>query len=339
MKFILERIPISVEALQKVYKEEIPVYLKKFFFALGGTPMILFCIQAATGILLTFYYIPSVEHAYSSVKAITHDVPYGWLIRSIHAWTANLFIITIFLHLMRVYFTQAYRKPREITWVFGVGLLFMAVSFGFTGYSLVYDQLAYWAMIVGTNIAGSFPLVGNLLLNFVRGGTEVTANTLTRLYAFHVGGLPTVFFLLLVGHIVLIRLHGIAKPAKDSGKTYHFFPEHFLIETAMALGVFLIILWLAILFPAHLGEPASPFDTPAHIKPEWYFFPAFRWLKIASKEVGILGMVLFPILITLWPFIEAVLEKKWPKVSWNKIMGIPVFMLIFGLGIWEALSH
>ena len=207
----VESFPFDLELLKEISSEPIPNHLKKWWFAVGGTPLYLFMVQVITGIFLTFYYVPTPTEAYNSVEFITVQVRFGWFIRSIHKWSAHLMVFTLMLHMMRVFFTAAYRKPRELNWMLGVGLLLTTMGFGFTGYSLVYEQLSYWAAVVGTNIAAATPLIGDLMGNFIRGGSEVGSNTLTRFFVLHIGILPAAMIAILSLHVVQIRLHGVTR--------------------------------------------------------------------------------------------------------------------------------
>ena len=141
-----ERIPVDVQEWKSFTNEPVPNHLKHWWFALGGTPAILFGFQIVTGIFLLFYYVPTPTGAYDSITNITYEVRFGWYIRSLHKWSSELMIVTVMLHMTRVYFTGAYRNPRELNWMVGVVMLFVTFGLGFTGYSLIYDQLSYWAV-------------------------------------------------------------------------------------------------------------------------------------------------------------------------------------------------
>ena len=219
-------IPLDWNRLRELTNEPVPNHLKRWWFSLGGTPAYLFLIQITTGILLLFYYQPNAAVAYESVARITHEINYGWFVRSIHKWSANLMIVTVILHLLRVFFTRAYRHPRELNWVFGVVLLLMTLAFGFTGYSLVYEQLSFWGATVAANLTDSVPIVGAPLATLIRGGPEIGPQTLTRLYLLHIGVLPALMIAVLGLHLTFIRLHGVteyefegtaAKPARAQG--------------------------------------------------------------------------------------------------------------------------
>jgi cytochrome b6 len=232
------------------------------------------------------YYRPSADAAFESVEFIMTTVPFGWLIRSIHSWSANLMIFFAFAHLATVFFMKAYRPPREITWITGALLLFLGMAFGFSGYLLPWNQLAFFATKVGTDIAGAVPFIGEWVLRFLRGGERVTGGTLSRFYGWHVAILPALSTLLLGVHILLVQSHGMSIPPgmeKETGRrrAMKFFP-HFALRDlfgwTVALGV---LAALAALFPWELGEKADPF-APAFkdIRPEWYFMFMFETLKL-----------------------------------------------------------
>src|SRR3989338_2245959 len=190
-----ERLSIK-EALEKNLKKPVPHHVN-FSFCLGGMTFFLFLVQAFTGVLLLMYYRATTAEAYKSVVHITNNVPFGWLFRDIHHWASNLMIVTVFLHMLRVFFYGAYKPPRDFNWVTGVVLLTLTLTFGFTGYLLPWNQISYWATVVGTETAAAVPVAGDYLLKLMRGGEQISAVTLTRFYAIHVFVLPTTLILLL----------------------------------------------------------------------------------------------------------------------------------------------
>ena len=310
-KWFKERIPIETKGITNILlKEEIPLHMKKWLFAMGTTPFILFPLQIITGALLAFYYIPSIEMAHESVRHITEEVRMGFWIRGIHHWGAHLMIISLFLHMMRVFFTQSYRRPRELNWVLGFVLLFLTLTISFTGYSLTYNQVSYWAAIVGTNLVDGIPIIGNFMLTLIRGGEEVGANTLTRFYTLHVWLLP-IFIIAIIGmHIVLIRVHGISSPEGYEKGHYDFYPGHMYKIIIVTLFLISILSLLSVVLPPGIGERADPLNTPLHIKPEWYFFPVFLFLKFVPLSVGLLVTGLAVAGMMFWPFIEPLLSKN-----------------------------
>ena len=195
-----------------IKKKEVPIHKHSFWYYIGGMALFLFLLQVATGILLLIYYRPSAEGAFESVQFLMSDVRFGWLIRSIHSWGANLMIFMAFVHLFSVMLLKAYRKPRELTWMTGVGLLFVALFLGFTGYLLPWNTLAFFATRVGTEIPGVMPVVGHFIRTILRGGDDVSGATLTRFFAFHVSLLPAVAFGLVGVHVLLVQKHGMSVP-------------------------------------------------------------------------------------------------------------------------------
>ncbi len=202
-----------VGVYKTVFDRKIPRV--NWWFTLGSASLFLFSIQVVTGILLTVYYVPSPEHAYDSVQYIMTGVQFGWLIRGVHHWAASLMVLTVFLHMLRVFFYGAYKYPREITWVTGVVLLLATLGMGFTGYLLPWNQKAYWATTVGTSIAGTVPGIGDFILRALRGGADLSAMTLTRFFAAHVWMLPLVILAVISVHLYLVIRNGISAAPKD----------------------------------------------------------------------------------------------------------------------------
>src|SRR5271157_5032046 len=202
------------DLLAPLRHKTVPVHKLSYWYFLGGITLFLFVIQVLTGILLLLYYRPGANEAFESVQYIMTQVQFGWLIRSIHSWSANLMIFTAFAHMFSVLFLKAYRKPRELTWVSGVLLLFLVMGFGFSGYLLPWNTLAFFATKVGTEIAGQVPIIGKPMMVFLRGGEEVTGATLTRFFGFHVAVLPGLATLLILLHVVLVQRVGISVPPK-----------------------------------------------------------------------------------------------------------------------------
>lgn len=181
-----------------------------WWFTLGSASLFLFAMQVVTGIFLTVYYVPSPDHAYDSIQYIMNEVAFGWLIRGIHHWGASLMVIFVFAHMLRTFFFGAYKFPREITWLSGVVLLLSTVGMGFTGYLLPWNQKAYWATTVGTQIPGTAPFIGPFLTQLLRGGTDLSAVTLARFFSVHIWFLPAVIALVIGLHMYLVIRLGIA---------------------------------------------------------------------------------------------------------------------------------
>jgi len=278
-------------------KKEVPVHKHSFWYYLGGMTLFLFIVQVGTGILLLFYYRASAAEAYESIQFIMTEVKFGWLIRSLHHWAANLMIFTLVIHMFSVLFLRAYRPPRELTWLTGAGLL---------------------GTRVGTQIVGVVPIVGEGLLRIARGGDDVTGATLTRFYALHAAVLPLLIVGLLAFHLFMVQKLGMSTPPSiekrgATGRPLPFMPNFLLRDLVGWLGALAIIAALAAYFPAELGLKADPFaSAPAGIKPEWYFMFMFQTLKylpahilgIEGEIIGIMGFGIAGLILVLVPFID-----------------------------------
>ncbi len=342
--WVQERVPVSGEQLRELTNEPVPNHLKRWWFCLGGTPAYLFTVQIVSGILLAFYYKADPASAWDSVRSITHEIPFGWYIRSIHKWGATLMVAAVILHQMRVYFTGAYRKPREINWMIGMCLLVCTLLTGFTGYSLVYEQLSYWGATVGANIADAVPIVGTFGKRILLAGDGYNDRTLSRFFVLHGAILPATMIGLIAVHIALIRLQGITEipDAKDEDdrapKHFAFFPDHLLTELAIGLVIMILLSALAVTLPATMGPRANPLETPEIIKPEWFFYVAFRWLKLFSGTVAVLSMGFIVFTMYAWPFIDAWLRRRTRIAEISTYIGIVAVLFIVGLTVWEAVA-
>ena len=193
-------------------RKTVPTHRHSWIYVLGGAALFLFALQVASGSLLMLYYQPTEAAAHESVRKIATEVPCGWLVRSVHAWGADLFIAIVALHFAVKLFARAYRKPRELTWITGMLLLAVALAAGFSGYLLPWTELSYYATLVGTQIPGTVPVVGDWIVHFLRGGDQVTGDTITRFYAVHVMFLPLLTGAVILGHVVLIQVQGMSLP-------------------------------------------------------------------------------------------------------------------------------
>jgi len=328
-------------------KKTVPLHRLSYWYFLGGITLFLFIIQVITGILLLLYYRPGANEAFESVQYIMTKVQFGWLIRSVHSWSANLMVFTAFAHMFSVLFLKAYRKPRELTWLSGMILLFLVMGFGFSGYLLPWNTLAFFATKVGTEITGQVPVVGKPLMIFLRGGEEVTGATLTRFFGFHVAVLPGLTTLLILVHLLLVQRLGISVPPKleaewkahpTQRREMKFFPN-FMLRELMAWYVALGVLGaLAAIFPWNLGVKADPFvSAPGGIKPEWYFLFMFQTLKLLPSKVWfvdgeVFGILIFGLIGWLWVFLPF-LERGQPLHAERWITGIGIFALTYMAGM------
>ncbi len=319
-------------------KKEVPQHRLSFWYYFGGLTLFFFMIQIVTGLLLLLYYRPTEAEAFARFVYIQTEVPYGWLIRQVHAWSANLMALMAFIHMFSTFFMKSYRKPRELMWVSGFILLVLTLGFGFTGYLLPWNELAFFATQVGTEVPKVMP-GGNVLVEILRGGPDVSAETLTRMFAMHVVLLPGLVMLALSAHLMLVQVLGTSAPIgyKEAGliKGYEKFFPTFLAKDAIGWMIgFGLLIYLAVMFPWEIGVKADPLAAaPQGIKPEWYFWAQFQLLKDFAFDGGeLLAIILFTIGAIVWilvPFLDkkASREERSPKFT---ILGLLVlaFMLI-----------
>ena len=205
-----ERLEIQAIA-DDISSKYVPPHVN-IFYCFGGIVFTSFLVQVATGFAMTFYYRPSVADAFASVEYMMKKVIFGLLIRSVHRWSASMMVMMMILHIFRVYLTGGFKKPRELTWMTGVILAAVTVSFGVTGYSLPWDQVGYWACKIVTGVPDAIPVVGSSLVELLRGGTSVGQATLTRFYSLHTFVLPLITAVLMLAHFLMIRKQGISGP-------------------------------------------------------------------------------------------------------------------------------
>ena len=333
---------VQLEDLVKFMgKKYVPVHRHSVWYYFGGVSLFLFIIQVVTGILLLLYYKSGEQLAFESIQFIMSKVAFGWLIRSIHSWTANLFILSAMIHMFSVYFEKSYRKPRELTWLSGMLMFFLALAFGFSGYLLPWNELAFFATKVGTEIAGILPVVGKPILQLLRGGDDVTGATISRFFGFHVALFPGIFTVLLGIHLILIQRQGMSEPIgyeHEPGKelkTMPFFPNFILRDLLLWLIVLNVLAILAVFFPWELGKKADSFaSAPAGIKPEWYFLFMFQTLKfipakILSLDGELLGVMTFGLCGALWLLVPF-WDRKSARGENNRfITYVGIFVVLF----------
>lgn len=316
----------------------------------GSLSMLLFISQTITGILLLIYYRPTPEAAHKSIQYITAEVQFGWLYRQIHAWGATVMIAALLLHMLRTYFFGAYKKPRELTWVTGVFIFICTITFGFTGYLLPWNQIAFWATTVGTESANKVPFIGGWLQYFLRGGESVTGETLSRFFVVHVIILPWILTGLIAVHLFLMRLNNLSttEPVGEE-KTIApehgipFFPVHVAKEGVVAILLIAVLVTLSIVSPWEIGEPADALVTPNHIKPEWYFLPSYQLLKYFEGPygaiVGIFACSVPFVLLIFWPFLDRGKERHPRKRPLAVTFGVIGLLSALFLGFLGHISE
>ena len=307
--FLESRLPLRI--VENHLKKRLPTHIN-WLFSLGSMAIFLLILQAVTGAFLALYYSPSPDHAYDSVNYISHEVAFGTFVRGLHHWGSSALVIVVFLHLLRVVLYGAYKAPRELTWIVGVILFLVVLGFGFTGYLLPWDQKAYWATMVGVEIAGTVPLVGDFVAKILRGGEEVGAVTLTRFYTLHTIWLPWLAFALVGLHLFFVRYYGSAglpqnRPEEMQGGK-PFYPDQLFEDAVAILVLFLVLAAAAIFVPVPLEELADPTDASYDPRPEWYFLFLFQLLKYFEGPLEVIGTFVIPtvaiVLLLLLPFLD-----------------------------------
>ncbi len=350
VKWLVDFIDVRL-GVREIYASELKGYLLppkvNVWYTLGAVLIALFKLQIITGILLLMFYVPDAEKAFASIQYIMNEVPYGWLFRMLHAVGANVIVIALLLHMLSVLFMAGYKGRREFTWLSGFIIFNLTMGLCLTGYLLPWSQLSFWATTVATDAAGAIPVAGEFLVEFLRGGATVGNQTLGRFFALHVVGMPLLLLGLIAVHLFCVKRRGVSSP--PFGKEYRasepqpffeyekhqggipFFPNYVVKDAAVIC--FFIAFLLAIIFyapgmffPESAFQPADPFLTPPHIKPEWYFLWAYQTLKIFPSEIIGLGVQgLFMTFLALLPFIDCGPERR-PAQR-------PLFMTCYVLGI------
>jgi quinol-cytochrome oxidoreductase complex cytochrome b subunit len=350
-RWVDERVQLN-DLVEFMGKKYVPVNRHSIWYYFGGVSLFLFIIQVVTGIMLLLYYKGSEQLAFESVQFIMSKVQFGWLIRSIHSWTANLFVLAAMIHMFSVFFERSYRKPREITWLTGMLMFFLALGFGFSGYLLPWNELAFFATKVGTDIAGVIPVIGKPIMVFLRGGEDVTGATLSRFFGFHVAVLPGIFTVLLTVHLLLVQRQGMSVPMEEEHvpdadrKKMPFFPNFLLRDMLFWLIVLNVLAILAVFFPWELGKKADLFaSAPAGIRPEWYFLFMFQTLKYFPGTIGpidgeVLGILLFSVGGFLWLLVPF-WDRKSARGKKNRLITyaglfVVVYIIIFTILGWLA---
>jgi len=333
------------------------------WYFLGGLTLFFFTVQILSGILLLMYYQAGESTSYESMRFIVTKVPFGWLVRSIHCWSAHLMILTLLVHMWSVFFLRAYRKPRELTWFSGIALFGLALGFGFSGYLLPWNELAFFATAVGTDSVKAVPVVGEWMLRVMRGGDEVSIRTLYRFYALHVCILPIATFAVVGGHLAFIQKQGMAepipekgeaKPAKAKKRGMPFFPNFALRDLLIWIVAVNVLALLAVALPYGPGIPGFEWELglkadplqPAYpgIKPEWYFLWMYQLLKeFPPHFLGMEGpqacLLLATILMAIWalvPMIDRKAARNEPSPAFTDFgVGILYFLGFLMLKAWD----
>ena len=282
----------------------------------GSVALFLLLIQAFTGILLALNYAPTPGDAYYSLQYIIEKVTGGRMIRGLHHWGASAMVIVVVLHMIQVFLYGAYKKPREVTWIVGVALLVLTLTFGLTGYLLPWDNRAYWGTVVTTRIAGQAPVFGSYIQRLLGGEAGVGVLTFARFYALHTLVLPALAAILVGLHLILVRRHGVAPAPVESKPERRFYPAQAFKDTCAMFVVFVILFLLAATVEVPLERMADPTDSTAIPRPEWYFLFLFQILKFFPGPAEWVGSVVLPtvalVVLCAVPFLD---RSRWRRVT------------------------
>ncbi|CAH0532517.1 Cytochrome b [Vibrio stylophorae] len=357
LDWVNERFPVS-----KLYYEHMGHYPApknlNFWYYFGSLATLVLVNQLLTGIWLTMHYNPSAEGAMASVEYIMRDVPYGWLLRYMHAVGASAFFVVVYLHMYRALIYGSYQKPRELLWIFGMLIFLVLMAEAFMGYLLPWGQMSYWGAQVIISLFGAIPVIGDDLTLWIRGDYVVSGATLNRFFALHVIALPLVLVLLVVLHIFALHEVGsnnpdgidIKKDKDERGWPKDAIPFHpyFTVKDLMGAVFFMILFSYVIFFNPEMGgyfleppnfEAANPLKTPEHIAPVWYFTPFYAILRaIPDKLMGVIGMGGAIIMLFVLPWLDRCKVRSFRYRSiWHKLNLAQFTVSFIALGILGAL--
>ena len=314
----------------------------RFAYVFGSGLLFIFISQIITGVFLALYYVPSADHAHTTVAYITKAVTAGSFLRSLHAYGASAMVIVLLLHLSQTYIYGAYKGKRELLWLSGCVLLALVLGMAFTGYLLPWDQRSYFATAVGTNAASEIPLVGESLKRMLRGGTDMGTLTISRFFVAHVFLIPACIFALLASHILLFRKAGAAGPVSEDPydpkqKPELFYPRQVLMDLSLTALLIIGLGALCFFMPIQLGPPANPADAQYIPRPEWYYLPIFQWLKYWHGAASVIGVLVIPTVLVLCvialPFLDRSIERRpWKRPIAMGSYAFVMFVLV-GLGL------
>lgn len=350
MQWFEYRWPIS-SVTKLMLDEEIPGGAR-FAYTLGSSLLIVFMLQAVTGLMQLLFYVPSTEYAYDSISYLRTKVAFGWLIHGMHYWGANLMVVLVALHMARVFVWGAYKHPRELTWLAGVILLMTVMAFSFTGAPLHWDQRGYWAGEVGTSIAGTTPVVGSMMKRFMRGGEEMGQLTLSRFFVGHVAVLPLALLAMFTVHIIAMRRFGASGPWPASGiksgpeskrgPKGPFWPDQVFKDAVTGTAVFILLVGLTVFLPPSYSGQADTLDTSYVPKPEWNFlflYQALKYFQGSLEPIGTAGVpTVLILLLVLLPFIDRNPERNPFKRPVALLCATGLAVLIMWLSITGYLS-
>jgi ubiquinol-cytochrome c reductase cytochrome b subunit len=305
----------------------------RFAYIFGSGLLFIFLSQVITGIFLALYYVPSADHAHTTVAYITKAVTAGSFLRSLHAYGASGMVVVLFLHLSQTYIYGSYKGRRELLWLSGCLLFGLVMGMAFTGYLLPWDQKAYFATTVGTNAVSEVPVIGEYVKRLMRGGTEMGTLTISRFFVAHVFFIPACIFALVALHTFLFRKTGAAGPVDED--PYHpkkeaepFYPRQVLMDLSLTALLIVGLGLLCFFVPIQLGPPANPADAQYVPRPEWYYLPIFQWLKYWHGSAAIIGVLVIPMLLVLAALALPFLDRSVERRPWKRPAAVGAYAFV-----------
>jgi len=319
----------------------------RWSYVFGSGLLFILLSQIITGVFLALYYVPSADRAHTTIAYITKEVTSGAFLRSLHSYGSSAMVVVLILHLTQTFLYGAYKGRRELLWLSGCALFALVLGMAFTGYLLPWDQKAYFATSVGTNIASEIPFIGDWIKRLMRGGDDMGTLTISRFFVAHVFLIPAAIFALIATHVYLFRKAGAAGSASEGSpaptrKSESFYPRQLVMDMGFALVLIAALGILAHFRPVELGPEADPADTHYVPRPEWYYLPIFQWLKYWPGSLAILGIVVVPSIVAVLfaglPFIDRRRERR----PWKRPMAVSGFAVVvlslFSLGVLSRVS-
>lgn len=309
-----------------------------YWYNFGSILGIILIIQLISGIFLAMYYIPNINMAFNSIEYIMREVNYGWLIRYIHANGAAFFFLAVYLHMLRGLLYGSYNK--KLTWIIGVILFLLMIITAFIGYSLVYGQMSYWAMVVITNLLTSIPYIGEDLVYLIWGSFSVSNATLNRFYSFHYL-LPFIIIAFTIIHLIVLHEIGGSNPIGINRNTINFNPYYSIQDILGFILIMTFLLFMVFFYPNYLNHsdnyiPADPLVTPSHIVPEIYLLPFYAILRsITNKTLGVIAMIMSILIFITLSFtnIHIIFTSFWrPIYKYSIYIFIFNFILLTFIG-------
>ncbi|MEJ2050301.1 MAG: cytochrome bc complex cytochrome b subunit [Calditrichota bacterium] len=342
-KWLNERWPLTA-FFQWGLKEDIPGGAS-YAYIFGSATLVIFILQVLSGVWQMFYYVPTIDHAYQSLSYLRISVAFGWLVHGIHYWGAQAMILLIGFHALRVFIWGAYKNPRELTWLIGVGLLLLTAGMVFTGALLPWDEKGYFAAEVGTSIAGTIPYIGDWLKRLIRGGESMDQLTLSRFFILHVAILPAILMAFIGLHLIAFRKFGSVGPWREKKRERIglFWPDQVYRDVLSGTILILIIIVVLTYFNPPFSGPADPVDKSYQPKPEWNFLFLYQALKVFKggwEPVGTVGLpIVLIILFVFLPFLDRKIERNPLKRSQVMFGGLVFLSGVLALTIAGYYSH